>query len=557
MEQPNVTMDAEELIRYIEENNLEFQMLDILLFNTCGFDFAPIYKPRIDMIDMCCSLLDHEDTNLFGSDYQLPTFKFPIEKLPKNWHRYVNHPEHLYAYIVRHGDSVNGEFIYTRNTNASALVRNDAFKDFIEVSGLSNIRDFKKLARIAKKKRNSQYRKGIGHNRVVNLLDLLIDDRVIMSMQQSEEDPDEIIVMFGIRLLLSEISIYQNRYISIDNMISFPDDTESTISFSADFVPVKKNKTPLEQDFSIIDAEDQIPNILYQIAIETRATTFYAATGYTYESGIRMLLPSIQCVRGYDRAHSIELVIGDLWKYRPDVNQKSMNRATAEWINWMKDCYSLDHLYTCPDSFYHGKFYYISNGKTSHVIVGSSNITASAYTKNRELDVMFRFERGEDGHPCEQEQMFLDWYDDLKKNCTEISRLDETLFSSNLLIDEAGNSSSPSILKKLTSEEERERYRFLEGLHPSKINEKIFVRKKEFKAFQHYIAFFYPEKNITILESFRYGNSCFVLGTTDEKRIQMEVARKSKEQVKQSEIYISNVDHDEDYQSELHQIFGK
>lgn len=336
-----------------------------------------------------------------------------------------------------------------------------------------------------------------------------------------------------------------------------PGVTESSISFSVKFIPLPEVKTLIDQDISIVDPDDKISDILYQIAVKIGANAFFAATGYTYDSGIRMLEPAIKCTRGINESYYIELIIGDLQNYKPDIKQKCMNRKTAERINWLKDCHMLDHLYTYPDAFYHGKFYYISNGRISYVIVGSSNITESAYTKNRELDVMFRFERGEDGKPCEQEQMFLDWYADLKEKCVEIPRLNETLFSSNLIIDEAGNSSSPSILKKLTSEEERERYRFLESLCPSEVDEKMFYKKKEFKAFKGYIAFFYPENNITVLESFQYGNSCFVFGTTDEERIRMALARKSKEQVKQSDIYISNVNHDEDYQSELRQIFGK
>lgn len=560
MEQDNKTMSAAELIRYIEDNNLELQMLDILLFNDCGFEFVPVYKPRLSMSGkekMDCSLLDYEDLNILSSDYQLPSFKLPVERLPENWNRYVNHPEHLYAYISRYDNLVKGEFFYSRSPNAYAQVRNDAFEDFVEYSGMSSIKDFRKLARKAAKRRNEQYSDVLIYKKYENYWELLFDEKLFDSITCNGENTFTIGNSYCSRMYETENAIYHNRYISVDNMLFIPDVTESTISFSVKFIPLPENKTSVDQDISIVDPDDKISDILYQIAVKIGANAFLAATGYAYDSGIRMLEPAIKCTRGTNRPYDIELVIGDLQDYRPDVKQKSLNRKTAEKINWLKDCCSRSRLYTCPDSFYHGKFYYISNGKVSYVIVGSSNITESAYTKNRELDVMFRFERGEDGQPCEQEQMFLDWYADLKKKCVEIPRLDETLFSSNLIIDEAGNSSSSSILKKLTSEEEKERYRFLESLCPSSVDEKMFYKKKEFKAFKGYIAFYYPENNITVLESFQYGNSCFVFGTTDEERIRMALARKSKEQVKQGDIYISNVNHDEDYQSELHQIFGK
>ena len=560
MEQDNKTMSAEELIRYIEDNHLEFQILDILLFNDCGFEFVPVYRPRIKpMVGKSghtnFGIFDYDGINILGSHCQMTSFSMPAERMPKNWNKYINHPEHLHAYMFRYNNIIKGEFIYSRRSTVSAQIRNDAFESFIEYSGISNIKDFNKIARNAAKKRRKQCCDPSDvHKRFMNYINILFDESVINSLIYNHIDKDAFTNSFLPRLIEVEEAIYLNRYISVENMLLL---TESGISFSMNFVLPVKNNTSLNQSFVIIDTNDHIPNILYQIAINISSNVFFAATGYIYDSGIQMLTPTLLSTRGYNNSPNIELIIGDLQNYSPDIKQKSMNRKTAESVNWLKDNYVLNHLYTCPDAFYHGKFYYISNGRISYVIVGSSNITESAYTKNRELDVMFRFERGEDGKPCEQEQMFLDWYADLKEKCVEIPRLDETLFSSNLLIDEAGNSSSSSILKKLTSEEERERYRFLESLRPSSVDEKMFYKKKEFKAFKGYIAFFYPENNITVLESFQYGNSCFVFGTTDEERIRMALARKSKEQVKQSDIYISNVNHDEDYQSELRQIFGK
>lgn len=548
-------MTANELIQYIETNKLEYQMVDILLFNDFQFDFIPVFNPKVAINNMDCSLLDGDELNLLSSDYQLPSFRLTEELLPSNWNRYVNHPEHLSAYIVRHINSVFGEFIYNRGSNASIQIRNEAFEDFIQISGISNINDFNKLARRASSIRRNRYRKGFGDKNTIKYVDLLIDKRVFDSLMFNHEDPELIIQMYSIRLFEAEKRIYNDRYISIDNSLILPENTESVISFFAEFIPIDKNKTPLDQDVSIIDKDDHISNILYQIAIETNANTFFAATGYAYESGIRMLLPAITCVRGNNKPHSIELIIGDLKNYKNDVKQKSMNRATASKLNWMKDSYLLDHLYTYPNAFYHGKFYYISNGKITYVIIGSSNITESAYSKNRELDLIFRFQK-EGDEISEQEQMFYDWYINLRKNSIELHKLNETLFKSNLYIDEANNSYGSSILRELTSEEEKERFRFLEDLNPSQINGKIFSQKKEFKAFQHYIAFYYPEKNLSIIESFRYGNSCFILGTTDEERIKLELSRKSKEQVRQSDIYISNVNHDEYYQSEIRRIFS-
>ena len=42
--------------------------------------------------------------------------------------------------------------------------------------------------------------------------------------------------------------------------------------------------------------------------------------------------------------------------------------------------------------FYHGKFYYIANDNKAFVIIGSSNISKTAYLNNYELDRLFEID---------------------------------------------------------------------------------------------------------------------------------------------------------------------
>lgn len=545
-------MKGSELIEYLENKHMEIHILNILMFNDVGYSFIPVSAPRVDRVKQTdsFSILGADEINLLCSDYQIPSFKFDESMALRGWNRYLLHPEHLHAYIIRYGNDVAGEIFYDRSEGGIRRVRNAAFEDYLENFHVETIEGF--WHHFNRSVKNMEkYRKGMAREKSIYDVDLLFDGKVKNSIQIAGEDFNTIRDMYMIRLLKAENEIFKNRYISVNNALWLMGENNLTsLVFQAEFVPLPPLRTPLDKDITIIDKSDKLSDILYQIAIDTDADVFYAATGYAYESGLQMLLPAITCVRGNNKPHRIEMIIGDLYKYAEGVKQKGLNRMTAMKLNWYKDSYMLDHLYTYPSAFYHGKFYYISNGDVSYVITGSSNMTETAYTKNRELDVLFRFHKDE-----EMNETFLAWYSNLKSQCIELPRLDENLFASNLNLDESGTTSGGGLYKRLTSDEEKKRYKYLESFHPDKIDEDIFSKKKEFKAFKNYVAFIYANVGLTIIEGFSYGNSCYVMGTADEELIRHEFARKSKEQVRKSDFYISHIKHDSGYEEELSKIF--
>jgi len=126
-------MDAKEIIAYIETNHLEYQMVSIMMFNTCGFAFLPVVNPRLVLHDQDrLEVIGFNEINLFSNSSR--TFTFPVtdEILSfKNLNRFLFHPEDIQAYIIRQGDIVGVEMMYSRKRDRVRLIRNAAFETFI------------------------------------------------------------------------------------------------------------------------------------------------------------------------------------------------------------------------------------------------------------------------------------------------------------------------------------------------------------------------------------------------------------------------------------------
>ncbi len=539
-------MTTSELVAYIENNHLEYQMVNILMFNENGFAYLPVVNPQllVDKSGESIEVLGFNGINLFSNEYRVPSFRMPEElKTLGMLNKCIYHPENLRAYMIRQNETVGVEIFYGRKRDAAKQLRNAAFETFAAFNSLETVDQFNQFYRRSKRIQR-QYRKGIGTTEYNRLIE---DSALDYSIQNAGESIDELLGTYSIRLFEAWKAVFQQRYATTSIIGEFSD----SIMFSAQYPRIEPIKTPLDRNITIINSEDEIPNILYRLSYDLKATKMFVATGYMYESGIRKLLPSFFSMDNI-RGATVELIIGDLQKYARGAKCKTPNRATAVILNNLLGTHVVNRILTSPSKFYHGKFYYISNDSVSYIIMGSSNVTLSAYQKNKEFDVLYRFDHETGIDPLEQE--FLDWYEALKGECMELSILDENMFPSNLNIDEDGASYGNSILKTITQEEERERFRFLEGFSPSKIETGLF-RGKLYQPFRDYMLFLYPERSISIIESFSYGKSCYIFGSTDVDYIRQQICAKSKDQVKNADSFIANIDHDSNYMDEVTHIF--
>ncbi len=399
--------------------------------------------------------------------------------------------------------------------------------------------------------------------------EVLIDELVLQSFERKNDrySWDRISTLIRQGLSFAANQIYSELCITYKSGLTFQgyntdDNTGKVTAIVLETVNVPRTniKTPLDKDVAIISKEDRISDVLYEISLKIKATDYLIAVGYAYDSGLELLAPALMSVRyNADTTEArderrAELVVGSLQHYDGKTKIKQMSRASAQRINDFKTSICIKKLYTCPKQFYHGKFYYISSDSEAYVIMGSSNITKPAFEKNYEFDVIYHFNKNDDLRMLEQQ--FLNWYNELVSHCVEIFQLDESLFPSTVVQDENGSGSKTSFYRSLESEEERERYNLLERYSPSRISEFVF-KGQPYRAFKKYILFEYAARGISILEGFSYGNSCYILSMVKEDEIKEKLKWKSKEQVREQESFITNIQHDLDYNQKIESLFER
>lgn len=561
------------IYEYIEQNNLLYDAVHMLVFNTLGFCFIPLCKPFL--VQSTGERLPHfafgaNGHNVLESEYQFQTLMLDISTI-KGGNQLLNHPEHIYGYVSAYQNCITLEYHYDRGPTGRMTLIKAALNNFLDTVGIDSVEKLLNCIQEAKSRMDSVVAPMAKYpTPQIGGEEVLFCDEVINSYSRkyAKNNIDRLKILFRKGIALSESSYYSNLCITTDSMVTFPgyDETRKEgkikgIVAQMTNIPKAPISTPLNSDIAIINKNDRISDILYNAALKIRATDYLFAVGYAYDSGLHLLSPAMMATRfsaektDNAKQRRAELVIGSLQHYDGQKRIKQMSRASAQRLNDFKKSICLKKVYTCPSAFYHGKFYYLASDQEAYVIMGSSNITKPAYEKNYEFDIIYHFTKTDDG--CANlEKQFLDWYEELISNCIELNMLDESLFPSSTAQDENNESSRSSFYRSLESAEERERYSLLEGYQPSRISEYIF-KGNAYRAFKKYVLFEYAARGISILEGFSYGNSCYILSIDREEDIKALIAWKSKEQIKNAEVFIADIQHDSEYSRRLREVFER
>ena len=278
--------------------------------------------------------------------------------------------------------------------------------------------------------------------------------------------------------------------------------------------------------------------VINEIVKQADINTFYSAVGFAFLSGFKILESIFHEV--YRKRGRCELIIGSLQNYDNENANNKIDKYTVQYINKMLENNMLD-LYTYKPSFYHGKFYYMCNDKKSFVIVGSSNLSKTAFRVNYEMDVIHIMERG-----SKQEQQFLDWYNALQKQCEKIEILNENNFGEFNWTSELDayhslkyqRVSSEEVKKKIAALSDEElKYRLTLWLdkNPTDRYENIGI-----DALKDYIMFVYTENSLVVFESFIPGNAYYVFKYRNSLvNLLEEIANMSKTQMACSVHYVN------------------
>ncbi|WP_321008872.1 phospholipase D family protein [Hungatella effluvii] len=279
-----------------------------------------------------------------------------------------------------------------------------------------------------------------------------------------------------------------------------------------------------------------ISEFLLDLAKEIKATHFYTAVGFIFSSGLRMLYPLLNYI--HNIGGTLELITGSLQNFETKRNNTKIDRGTVQFLNNLIDKFDFK-LFTYTFAFYHGKFYYLSNDKIAYIVIGSSNISKTAFLGNYELNTLITVKLSE------EKNQFIQWYEEFQNQCETISHLDEKNYEELKWESELDIYSSRYVhrlsyeeinrrISALTDEETRIRLNIWLSHNPSEIFSNLGIA-----SLQDYIVFLYAEHGLAIFESFIAGNAYYTFKYFDFDELLKNVSTLSKSQMILSSSFVN------------------
>lgn len=293
-------------------------------------------------------------------------------------------------------------------------------------------------------------------------------------------------------------------------------------------------------NYSSVIPENQTIFILKELIKRDNINVFLAAVGFVYESGIKILENELNQIA--DKSNSdIELIIGSLQHFDSENPGTKIDKATVIKLNDLIERLGIK-LYAYQHAFYHGKFYYLQSANKGYVIVGSSNISKTAFNDNYELDVICTFEPKLNNN-------FVNWFFQLRNKSKEIIKLDAEKFHSTNWISEqdaflqTGRSvvsleSVRSQVNQLTDEDKKYRMNLWLEHNPTYIYKDINVN-----ALSNYIMIVYTIQHLVVFESFIPGNAYYVFSYDDLDDLVEAISHMTKSQMILAEYSVQRGNH--------------
>jgi len=346
-------------------------------------------------------------------------------------------------------------------------------------------------------------------------------------------------------LLLHNISgdwFYDNEYFRINNwrydvqeIIDLDERYQKGLEDYCDYILNS-------QDDMMILRKNTIDSVINGIVRKANITKLYAATGFVFSSGLRLLQESLNLVN--NRNGKCRIVAGSLISYANKNANNKIDKTTVQYLNALLRNKKIE-LYSYMEAFYHGKFYYLCDENFAYIIIGSSNISKTAFHSNHELDILHKVKLGSN-----QDILFSNWFDRFISQCDKITKLDEKKFddlnwNSELDIFKPINRkivSSNEIKKKidaLTDEETQFRLNIWMDYRPDIICDDIPI-----EALKEYTMFAFLQNEVVVFESFEPQNAFYVFGCPNGiENLINSIAKLTKSQMVFSEWYVDRGNH--------------
>lgn len=263
---------------------------------------------------------------------------------------------------------------------------------------------------------------------------------------------------------------------------------------------------------AILDSQKPFHTQVRKLIANFAVKKMMIACGYCFSSGLSLL----KDVFDYALQSGVpfELYVGSLQNYdesNPDSVITGIDKTTVRELNHYLS-FSNFSLFTCPDRFYHGKLYIFEGDTESVVVMGSSNISRSAFVSNYELNIAFTLKNKD--VLCTN---FVSWLRQLQYYSKRIDSLDENMFSNNeikldgsVLLKRISISSMQNRIQQLTNAEVQYRLNLWMSYSPDIIAEDLGIL-----SLPNYFVFVYNEIGLIVLESFEAGNAYYCIKSGD------------------------------------------
>ena len=293
------------------------------------------------------------------------------------------------------------------------------------------------------------------------------------------------------------------------------------------------------KDDMMVLRKNTIDSVINGIVRKANITKLYAATGFVFSSGLRLLQESLNIIN--DRNGRCRIVAGSL---NSCANENVIDKTTVNYLNALIRDKKIE-LYSYIGAFYHGKFYYLCNEDYAYIIIGSSNISKTAFRSNFELDILHKVKLG-----SSQDKLFSNWFNGFISQCDKITNLDEKQFedfnwNNELDVFKPLNRkivSSNEIKKRiaaLTDEETQFRLNIWMDYRPDIICDDISI-----EALKSYTMFAFLEEELVVFESFEPQNAFYVFGCPNGlENLINSIAKLTKSQMTLSKWYVDRGNH--------------
>jgi len=294
-----------------------------------------------------------------------------------------------------------------------------------------------------------------------------------------------------------------------------------------------------DEKIKILSRDIVISEVIYEWAEKLNANRFYAATGFAFSSGLKMINRTVEYIN--KQKGECTLIIGALQKFKSDTRINKIDKDTVQRLNELIRNNGVN-LYSFEESFYHGKFYFIGNREKGVAIIGSSNLSKTAYLRNYELDVMFEFD-------CNDElgKIFIDWFENFKAQCSYIEKIDVSKYQeahwdseldvySERFINKMSDNDVTKKMDQITDAEIKYRWSIWRSYKPDNTYSDLGI-----STLDKYVLFIYEKYGLAVFESFESGNAYYVFKYyNDLERLLNYVSDKSKKGLKKDLFYYLN-----------------